>query len=129
MKLPIPKIPLPTYLIALVWLINGLFCKILNLVPRHQEIVEKIIGEKIAVIATIGIGGLELLMTTWILSRIKIKLCAMTQIVTILLMNIIELLYVPELLLFGKFNIVIACAFCIFIYYFELLKEKEIQNN
>jgi hypothetical protein len=24
------------YLIAAVWLVNGLFCKVLNLVPRHD---------------------------------------------------------------------------------------------
>ncbi len=32
------------YLIAAVWIANGLFCKVLNLVPRHQEIVARIIG-------------------------------------------------------------------------------------
>lgn len=33
-----------TYFIALVWLVNGLFCKVLNLVPRHQEIIGEILG-------------------------------------------------------------------------------------
>jgi hypothetical protein len=31
------------YLIAAVWLVNGLFCKVLGLVPRHQEIVATIL--------------------------------------------------------------------------------------
>lgn len=34
-----------TYLIAAVSLINGLFCKVLNLVPRHRQIVAEILGE------------------------------------------------------------------------------------
>ncbi|WP_420459075.1 hypothetical protein [Neolewinella sp.] len=30
--------------LALIWLTNGLYCKVLNLVPRHQEIVAAILG-------------------------------------------------------------------------------------
>tara|TARA_B110000967_G_scaffold208879_1_gene262619 strand:- start:1735 stop:2109 length:375 start_codon:yes stop_codon:yes gene_type:complete len=33
-----------TYIIAAIWGINGLVCKILNVVPRHEEIVERILG-------------------------------------------------------------------------------------
>ena len=33
-----------TYLIALVWLTNGLLCKVLMLVPRHAAIVARILG-------------------------------------------------------------------------------------
>ena len=33
-----------TYLMALVWLINGLLCKVLMLVPRHAAIVARILG-------------------------------------------------------------------------------------
>jgi hypothetical protein len=32
------------YGIASVWIANGLFCKLLNLVPRHQRIVARILG-------------------------------------------------------------------------------------
>jgi hypothetical protein len=58
-----------TVAIALVWLINGLFCKILGLVPRHQMIVARILGENYSFIATKTIGLLEVLMFAWILSR------------------------------------------------------------
>ncbi len=34
-----------TYAIASVWLVNGLFCKVLNWVPRHQFIVARILGK------------------------------------------------------------------------------------
>lgn len=32
-----------TYLFALVWLVNGLLCKVLGLVPRHAAIVARIL--------------------------------------------------------------------------------------
>lgn len=34
-----------TYLTATVWLVNGLFCKVLNFVPRHEQIVSNILNE------------------------------------------------------------------------------------
>ena len=37
-----------TGLISLVWLVNGLYCKVLNFVPRHQLIVARILGEDFA---------------------------------------------------------------------------------
>ena len=49
-----------TILISLVWLINGLFCKVMNLVPRHQLIVARILGEEYAGILTKTIGVLEI---------------------------------------------------------------------
>ena len=52
-----------TYLIAAVWFINGLFCKLLNFVPRHQQIVAQILGEEYAVILTKLIGVAEIGMT------------------------------------------------------------------
>ena len=44
------------YCIAAVWLANGLFCKVLNLVPRHQQIVAHILGEQYSVMFTKAIG-------------------------------------------------------------------------
>jgi hypothetical protein len=41
-----------SYLIAAVWLINGLVCKVLNLVPRHREIVARILGDNHAPLFT-----------------------------------------------------------------------------
>jgi hypothetical protein len=41
-----------TYVIATVWLVNGLYCKILNGVPRHQEIVCRILGFQYSALLT-----------------------------------------------------------------------------
>ena len=117
-----------TVLIAFVWLIKGLICKVLNLVPRHQQIVARILGEDYAGIITRTIGMFEILMAIWILSRIHSKLCAATQIVLVALMNVIEFAVVPDLLLFGRMNIVLATVLIAVIYIneFVLLSGKRL---
>jgi hypothetical protein len=116
------------YLIAAVWLINGLFCKILNLVPRHQEIVARILGENHASTFTKLIGLAEIMMFAWIISRIAPVLCARTQIFVILLMNCIEFTLAPDLLLFGKLNLLVALLFSTLIAYNEFVLGRKIKN-
>ena len=77
-------------IIAAVWLINGLFCKVLSLVPRHRAIVAKILGESHADVITRLIGFAEIGMTLWIVSGIYPKVNAATQIFIVVLMNILE---------------------------------------
>lgn len=100
-----------TFLITLVWLINGLFCKVLGLVPRHEEIVSRIIGNDLAFIFTKTIGVLEILMAVWILSNIRPRFCALSQVIIVAVMNTIEFLLVPDLLLFGRINALVAAFF------------------
>ena len=114
-----------TFFIALVWVINGLFCKVLNLIPRHKEIVGHILGEDYAKQLTVAIGWLEILMAIWILSRIKSRLNAIIQIIIISTMNIIEFIVVPDLLLFGKGNAVLALVFIFIIYRNEIVLSKK----
>ena len=105
-----------TAFICLVWIINGLFCKILNLVPRHEHIVSAILGEENAPLFTRLIGIGELLIVAWIISRIKPRLCAIFQIALVGVMNLIEFFTVPHLLLFGRMNIIVAAIFMLLIY-------------
>jgi hypothetical protein len=100
---------------ALVWLINGLFCKVLNLVPRHQLIVSHILGADHAAFFTKLIGFSEVLMAVWIVSKFQPRLCALVQVSVIALMNLIEFMLVPDLLLFGRFNSVVAAVFILLI--------------
>lgn len=88
----------------------------LNFVPRHQEIVSKILGNDYALFFTKIIGILEVLMFVWIVSKIKSKLCAVLQMIIIATMNIIEFFAVPDLLLYGRLNIVFATIFITVIY-------------
>lgn len=83
----------------------------LHLEPRHQEIVARILGENISGQVTFIIGLLEVLICAWILTGIRYKLCAITQAILIGAMNLLEYFLAPDLLLFGKLNIVFALLF------------------
>lgn len=108
-----------TYVIAFVWVANGLFCKVLNLVPRHQEIVARILGDDYARPLTFLIGISEVIMSIWILSGYKSKWNTWTQIGVVGLMNTLEFILVPDLLLWGKLNSVFALMFILVVYFQE----------
>jgi hypothetical protein len=114
-----------TYVIAAVWLINGLFCKVLNFVPRHEQIVGRILGNDFSRPLTVLIGLAEIGMTIWILSRFKPKLNAVFQIAIVAMMNILEFILVPDLLLWGKANSIFAAVFIIVIYVNEFILRRE----
>ncbi|MEC5142449.1 DoxX-like family protein [Chitinophaga sp. 212800010-3] len=107
------------FFIALVWLINGLYCKLLNGVPRHELIVARILGPESAPLLTRIIGFLEILMAVWIISGIRSRWCAVLQILLVAVMNVIEFIWAPDLLLFGRINIIVAAAFISLIYWNE----------
>lgn len=113
------------YLIAAVWLINGLFSKVLNFVPRHEQIVGRILGNDYAKFLTVLIGLAEIGMTIWILSRVKPKINTVFQMAIVALMNVLEFIFVPDLLLFGRFNAIVAAAFILLIYFNEFVLGKD----
>ncbi len=117
-----------TYLIAIVWIVNGLFCKVLNLVSRHEQIVGRILGNVYSKPLTILIGISEILMAIWILSGYKSKINTWTQILVVSLMNVLEFILVPDLLLWGRFNIVFSISFILVLYYREFILNKDQQN-
>jgi len=98
-------------LFTAVWVANGLLCKVLDLVPRHREIVGRILGEDHALALTRAIGIGEIAMAVWILSGIQSRWSAWAQIAAVMTMNVIEFFMVPDLLLFGKINILVALAY------------------
>jgi hypothetical protein len=118
-----------TYFIAAIWLANGFFCKVLNLVPRHQQIVASILGDKYSRTLTILIGLSETAMSIWILSSIRTRLNAIAQIIIIATMNTLEFFLVPDLLLWGKFNSVFAFLLIIAIYYNEYYLNKKLAQQ
>jgi len=105
------------YSISAVWIVNGLYCKVLNFVPRHDQIVSRILDISISRPITISIGILEIIMGLWVLSRLKSNLNAIVQIVIVLVMNVLEFLLVPDLLLWGKLNICFAIVFITIVYF------------
>lgn len=114
-----------TYIIAAVWLANGLLCKVLNLVPRHQQIVARILVDDFSRPLTILIGSSEIVMAIWVLSSYKKRLNAIVQIIVVATMNILEFILVPDLLLWGRLNSVFALLFVGLIYYNEFGINKE----
>jgi hypothetical protein len=114
------------YFIALVWVINGFFCKLLNLTPRHQQIVERILGNNDSRLLTVLIGLAEIAMAIWILAGIYTKLNAVAQILIIAIMNALEFFLAPDLLLWGKFNAVFALMFMVLIYYNEFYRNRKL---
>ncbi|HEU5052825.1 MAG TPA: DoxX-like family protein [Hanamia sp.] len=121
------KHQLLTCLIAFVWIVNGLFCKVCNLVPRHQEIVAAILGSSHSRLFTLLIGLSEMVMAVWIVSGLWSRFNAITQIVVVVVMNALEFFLVPNLLLWGKFNALWAFLFIVLIYYNEFYLNKKLQ--
>lgn len=107
---------LATAFIAVVWGTNGLWCKILGQVPRHQAIVARVVGDDLAPGLTVLIGCSELVMLAWFLSGRWARLCAASQIVIVLTMNVIEQIVAQDLLLFGPWNFLNAVLFCVVVF-------------
>lgn len=116
------------YFIATVWITNGLFCKVLDLVPRHQEIVARILGNEHARLLTLLIGVAEIGIAAWTLSGIQKRFNVVSQILIIAAMNSLEFFLVPDLLLWGKANAFFAFGFMVLVYYNEFHFTKKINQ-
>ena len=108
-----------SYFFAIVWVANGLFCKVLGLVPRHREVVARILGDTHAYLITKAIGFAEIGMAIWILSGVAGRINALTQIIIIAAMNILEFFLARDLLLWGRANAVFAFMLILLIIYKE----------
>jgi uncharacterized membrane protein YuzA (DUF378 family) len=117
------------YILSTVWLVNGLVCKVLNLVPRHEEIVAQILGAEHSRLFTVLIGLSEVIMAIWIFSKFKSKLNAVAQITVVAVMNTLEFILVPDLLLWGKLNSFYALLFIGLVYYTEFILNKKIRQK
>lgn len=97
--------------------------------PRHQQIVAEILGNEHARILTILIGVSEVVMAIWVLSRFKSKLNTYLQISVVLVMNVLEFILVPELLLWGRMNILFALIFVGVVYWNEFVLLKLVKKG
>lgn len=90
-----------TPLLAAVWLVHGLFNKLLGGSPRHLAIVQSVPGlsGRTGRHALLAIGAGEVLIGLWMLSRRAPRWCAATQTLLLLSMNAVELTYARHLLL------------------------------
>ena len=114
-----------TICIASVWLISGLFFKLLNFIPRHKEIVGRILGEENALFMTKMIGLGEVFLAVLIILGFRSRLLAIIQVILVVLMNTLEIFIAPDLLLFGRLNGVLALVFIMIIIYTEFFLIKK----
>lgn len=110
-----------TYGIAAVWLVNGLLCKVLHLVPRHEAIVARILGPAYAAPLTRAIGLAEIGMGLWVLSGRWRRLSVGAQMALVAGMNGLEFFLAPDLLLWRHFNAVFAGLFVLLLYFYGFI--------
>ncbi|MBN8666304.1 MAG: DoxX-like family protein [Chitinophagales bacterium] len=118
-----------TLFFAIVWFTNGFVCKVLNLVPRHEAIVARILGPTNSETFTLLIGLAEIGIAIWILTGFKSRINAILQMAVVTIMNTLEFLLAPDLLLWGKFNAVFAFLFILLIYYHEFIMNRPQKNS
>ena len=75
--------------IALVWLYQGLWCKLLGGVPRHQAVVAAapFSGPLAARTVLIALGSAECCIAAWVLSGRRMREAALVQTTLLLAMN------------------------------------------
>ena len=87
--------------VAGIWLVHGLYNKLLGGAPRHLAIVQAVPGLAGAageyMLAAVGV--FEVAVAAWVLSRRAPRLCALTQTAVLLSMNLVELSFARHLLL------------------------------
>ena len=92
---------LSTVFVASVWLLHGLFNKLLHGSPRHLQIVQSVPGLSgdagLRVLTAVGL--LEVVIALWVLSGWAAHWCAAVQTIFLLSMNAIELTVARPLLL------------------------------
>ena len=85
--------------VAAVWLVFGLLFKALDAVPRHRQIVARVVGEARAREVTLLVAGGEIALGLWMLSGLCLPCCAGVQTLVIVVMNTLELRRARDLLL------------------------------
>ncbi len=106
-----------TILIGSVWVFHGLYSKVSEGIPRHRQIVARILGEGIADRATLAIGILEVLLGLWVFSRIQQRTCALVQTLALVCMNFLEILLARDLLISAPGMVALNLGFISLIWY------------
>jgi uncharacterized membrane protein YphA (DoxX/SURF4 family) len=86
--------------IALVWFYQGLWCKVLGGIPRHEAVIAAVpfIGPAAGHVALIALGLLECGIGLWVLSGLWMRQAAMVQTVLLAAMNTGALIWAARLI-------------------------------
>jgi hypothetical protein len=95
-----PSLILPRAAIALVWLYQGLWCKLLGRAPHHQKIVGTVpfLNSWQARQVLLGLGSLECVLALWVLSGFGAREAAVMQTLLLGSMNAAGLLWSRNLI-------------------------------
>lgn len=104
-------------LIASVWIFHGFFSKILDGIPRHRQIVGRILGEDLARPATVVIGLLEICLGLCVLIGCQRKALALTQTLALVAMNTLEITLARDLLISAPGMVVLNVGFVAIIWF------------
>ena len=85
--------------IALVWLLFGLLFKALGAVPRHRQIVVRVVGPTRAGLVLWLVALVEISLGVWMLMGQFLVACVLAQTVLIVTINTLELRRARDLLL------------------------------
>lgn len=102
-----------TAIVASVWLIHGLFNKLLHFSPRHLLIVQSVPGAagRRGELVLAAVGLIEVGIAVWVLSGCAPFICAAAQTVFLLAMNVVELSFARSLLLWPAGLVPVNLAF------------------
>jgi hypothetical protein len=89
------KLMLTRIAIALVWIYQGLWCKLLRHAPHHQKIVEStpFLDSARARQALVALGFFECVLAAWVSSGIRVRDAAVIQTLLLVTMNAAGLLW------------------------------------
>lgn len=95
-----PRLLLPRAAIAMVWLYQGLWCKLLNRAPGHQKIVATapFLNSSQARHALVALGCLECVLAAWVLSGFRTHEAALIETLLLGFMNTAGLVWARRLI-------------------------------
>ncbi len=95
-----PSLLLPRVAIALVWLYQGLWCKLLDRAPQHRKIVGAVpfLDSSQARQALFVLGSLECVLAVWVLSGFRAHEAALVQTLLLASMNIAGIFWARSLI-------------------------------
>jgi hypothetical protein len=111
-------------LIGGIWIYHGLYSKLLNGIPRHQQIVARVLGQNFARPATRLIGVLELILGIWAITGIESFACAIVQTAAILGMNTLEIIFAGDLLISAIGMVALNLGFLALVWFWSLTKSS-----
>jgi DoxX-like family len=104
--------------IALVWLYQGLWCKLMDGVPQHEAVIAAVpfIGPAAAKGVLIALGWAECCIAAWVLSGKRMRYAALAQTALLVIMNAGGTIWAPHLIADPGSMIVQNLAFLVLIW-------------